>query len=127
MKPEQLINRLTRDKDERQELWVLFLEHKDTSLLSFNLSQIRNRIAVADLLQRDIWIYTSGLADSSWLTLLCSFTLLEQSVMSLLALGATTFEISAIRGIKSVRLNHIIAVIRENPCWNLNHGPKTKP
>ena len=116
-----LINCLTEDRDERQELWVHYLEHNDISALPDHLSVIRKTWTEDQLLQVDIWRHFS-IANNKYAYMQYEFTELEQSVMQLLAMGATVNQISSIKGIQSVRVRHIISVIREHPCWSFING-----
>lgn len=120
--PAGLINQLTTDNDERQELWVHYLQHSDVSALSGYLSKIRKTFSDEQLLQITIWKRAKSAPEHNLLRLFDHFSDLEQSVMSLLALGATLEEISGIKSISVVRIRHIVAVIRENEAWKDLHG-----
>jgi hypothetical protein len=113
-----LINCLTSDNDERQELWVHYLENGDARSLCYHLEKIRKQFSEDQLLQVTIWKRASTHSENALLSLFENFTDLEQSIMSLLALGASLPMIGGIKGIGVVRLHHIIAVVREHPCWN---------
>lgn len=117
METVSLINRLTTDSDERQELWVHYLENSDIAALSNHLARIRKAFSEEDLLQITLWKQTKNPSDSKLLDLFEHFTALEQSVMRLLALGATLQDISGIKIISVARLRHIISVIHEQEVW----------
>lgn len=121
-KTASLIDRLTSDNDERQELWVRYLENSDVSALCVHLAKIRKIHSEEQLLQVTLWRQVYNKADLKLLNLFDHFTDLEQAVMRLLALGATVEEISGIKDIPNIRVRHIISVIRENPCWKKNDG-----
>lgn len=111
------INRLTTDNDERQELWVHYLESRDLSSLANHLAKIRDRWTEEQLLQITVWKQLENPSDLNLQFLFDNFTDLEQSVIRLLVLGANIQQISSIRSIGVARLRHIITVIRENECW----------
>lgn len=120
MKTEQLvclIDHLTTDNDERQELWTHYLENSDISALSDYLAQIREQYSEEQLLQITVWRKLEDPSDFNLQWVFDHFTDLEQSVIQLLILGVSLQDISSIRMIGLMRLRHVIAVIRENPAW----------
>lgn len=120
------IKQLTADEDEQQELWVRHLEgNEGIDALSKHLTQIRQEFSEDQLLQITLWRRVYQVDDLNLLGLLDKFTDLEQSVMHLLAIGASLQEISSIKKIGTVRLRHIISVIRENELWGKINGTKT--
>lgn len=118
-----LINHLTTDKDERQELWVRYLEDNDVSTLSDHLAQIRQKYSEDQLLQITLWRQIESPSDLNLQWLFDNFTELEQTIMRLLLLGSSLQQISGIKGIGVVRLRHVISIICENPCWKELDGP----
>jgi len=112
-----IINCLTPDEDEQQELWVSYLENRDIFTLSDHLFQIRKRYSEEDLLQVTVWKHMKNSLDRDLHRVFDQFSDLEQSVIRLLLLGCELHQISSIKGIGLVRLRHIIAVIKENPIW----------
>ena len=117
-----LINHLTTDKDEQQELWVRYLENSDVSALSDYLSQIRQQYSDDQLLQITVWKQLENPSDYNIQWLFDHFTDLEQSVIQLLVLGVSLQDISSIKSIGLMRLRHVIAIIRENPAWEQLDG-----
>lgn len=113
----ELINHLTTDKDEQQELWLYYLENSDLSALSSRLSQIRNMYSEEELLQITVWKQLENPSDFNLQWIFDHFTDLEQSVIQLLILGVTLQQISSIKNLGINKLRHIINVIREQPCW----------
>src|SRR4051812_30427308 len=109
--PAGLINQLTIDSDERQELWVHYLYNRDISALSNYLSKIRKTFSEDELLQITLWkkVSSSSVANEL-LGLFDHFTDLEQSIIRLLALGATVEQISGIKSIGVVRIRHIVSI-----------------
>lgn len=114
----QAIQSLTLDEDERQELWIRCLEEgDDVGALSTYLADIRKNFSEEELLQVTLWKRVFNTKESELLHLFDQFTDLEQAVMRLLALGTTLQDISGITAINTVRLDHIISVVREHDAW----------
>lgn len=113
----EMINRLTTDSDERQELWVRHLENGDINALSDHLAEIRKTFSEEKLLQITLWKQVQTVSDFKLLDLFEHFTTLEQSVMRLLALGASLTEIGCIKRTSTARISHIISVIHEQKVW----------
>lgn len=111
------IDRLTQDNDERQQLWVRYLENSDITALSDYLAQIREQWSEQELLQITVWRKLENPSDLNLQWLFDHFTDLEQSVLQLLIFGLPFQQICSIKGIGPVRLRHIISVIRENKAW----------
>ncbi len=122
-----LINHLTTDNDERQELWLRYLENGDISALSVYLEQIRNQYSEDELLQVTVWKQLERPSDFSLQWIFSHFTDLEQSVIQLLILGVALQQISSIKNVGINKLRHIITVIRENPAWKELDGSQNKP
>jgi hypothetical protein len=112
-----LIDHLTTNKDEQQELWVRYLENSDVSALSNYLALIREQYNEDELLQITVWHKLENPSDFNLQWLFDNFTDLEQSVIRLLILDIPLSQISGIKNIGLARLRHVISVIRENPAW----------
>jgi len=113
-----LINHLSKDDDERQTLWVNYLESgRDVSLFVDHLAAIRQKYSEEELLQITVWKHISNPSDLNLQFLFDNFSLLEQSVIQLLILGATLQQIGSIKDIGLGRLRHIISIIAESECW----------
>lgn len=112
-----LIDHLTTDNDERQELWVHYLENSSISELSEYLIQIRKQYSEEELLQITIWKQLDNPSDFNLQWIFDHFTDLEQSVIQLLILGVSLQQISGIKKIGLMRLRHVVAIISENPAW----------
>lgn len=112
-----LINHLTTDNDERQELWVHYLENSDITALSEYLAQIRDSYSEEQLLQITVWRKLENPSDFNLQWVFDHFTDLEQSVIQLLILGVSLQDISSIKSIGLMRLRHVVAIIRANPAW----------
>lgn len=110
------------DNDERQELWVHYLENSDILALSEHLTKIREAYSEDQLLQITLWRQIENPSDLNLQWLFDNFSELEQSVIRLLTLGATIQQISSIRSIGAGRLRHVISIIRQNDCWEELNG-----
>lgn len=119
-----LIDQLTTDNDERQELWLHYLQNSDTSAFTTYLSKIRRTFSEDQLLQVTIWKRARTAPEFGLLQLFAHFTDLEQSVMQLLALGATIEEIGTIKNTSVARIRHVVSIIRENDAWKELNGSK---
>lgn len=117
VKTANLIDRLTTDNDERQELWVRYLEDNNVSILSDYLADIRKKYSEEQLLQITIWKRIENPSDLNLQWLFDNFSELEQSITHLLMLGADIQQISGIKRIGVGRLRHIISIICENKVW----------
>jgi hypothetical protein len=117
VEPQDQINHLTTDNDERQELWVRYLENSDISALSHYLEQIRQQYSEEKLLQITVWKQLENLSDFNLQWLFDNFTDLEQSVIQLLILDVSLQQISSIKSISINRLRHVISIIRQNKAW----------
>lgn len=112
-----LINHLTTDNDEQQELWVRYLENSDVTALSDHLAEIRKQYSEEQLLQITVWRKLENPSDFNLQWIFDNFTDLEQSVLHLLIMGISLQQISSIKSIGPARLRHVISVIRENKAW----------
>lgn len=117
-----LIDRLTIDNDERQELWLRYLENSDISELSDYLEEIRKQYSEEQLLQITVWKQLENPSDFNLQWIFDNFTELEQSVIQLLILDVPLQQICSIKGIGLARLRHVISVIRENKAWEQFDG-----
>lgn len=117
MLPNSLIDHLTTDNDERQELWVHYLENGDISAFSDYLTQIREQYNEEQLLQITVWRQLENPSDFNLQWVFDHFTDLEQSVIQLLILGVPLQDISSIKNVGLARLRHVISIVRENPAW----------
>ena len=81
------IDRLSTNKDDRQDLWVQYLENPDSDLYS-NIQDITFRNSVRDKIAEDIvHLYTSTLKVGFVHNILNNFTDLERSIIVLILLS----------------------------------------
>ena len=99
-------------------------DDEDLVVLSNRLNKIRILFSEEKLLQITIWRRTYGASELKLLYLFDQFTDLEQSIMRLLALGASLEQISSIKSVGVAPIRHAISIIRENDVWKEINGPK---
>lgn len=117
------INSLTIDEDERQELWIYHLNGHPSSAFAEYLDLIRQEY-VQDLeFQQKLKQTINNTYPIQFHDLLNQFSLVEQSIMCLLALGLTPVEISWYKNIAEVRIRQAISVIRKHECWKTVYDP----
>ena len=111
------IDKLSLNEDDRQDLWVSYLEDP-TSNLSGNIEQITFRNQIGEKITNDIvCLYSSTLKVGSVHDILDVFTDLERSVIVMLLLGLSTDQISRYKMIGSLRLNQMLCNIALHPIW----------
>lgn len=121
-----LINCLTNDEDKRQELWLYYLSGNSVEDLVSRLDQINSEYEFSDILQENIWKVIKNPPSDKFYQLLTHFSEVEKSVVALLALGLSISQVSKYKGISEIRIRQVIAIIRENDCWEELYGIKEK-
>jgi hypothetical protein len=117
-----LINCLTDNEDERQELWLHYLNGNAPCTFASHLDKI-NRVFTADTeIQEQLWNVLNNPPSEKFQQMLSCFSEIEQSIVCLLALGLTTDQISGYKGITEIRIKQVISVVRENNCWEEIYG-----
>ena len=119
-----LINCLTNDEDERQELWLHYLNGNAPSSLSAYLEQSKKEFIADSEIQSHLWHVFRNPPSAKFQELLLRFSNIEQSIVCLLALGLTVCQISGYKGISEIRIKQVISVIKENNCWEELYGPE---
>ena len=123
----QIINSLTDDEDDRQSLWVYYLNGNSVESLSTYLAKIKKEFYVSqEIEQRILYIMHNGDAPKID-SILANFSPYEQGLMCLLMLGLSVIEISNLKGISEVRIRQSLATIRYNPYWEKQYGIKKEP
>jgi hypothetical protein len=117
-KVSQLINCLTKDEDQRQDLWVYYLSGNAETSFSSHLDKLNREFNIDSQLQELLWAAFKNPPSDKFKELLSNFSEVEQSVVCLLALGLTVSQLSKYKGISEVRIRHVITVIRYNECWH---------
>lgn len=117
-----LINCLTKDEDQRQDLWVHYLSGNPTSTFTAYLDKLNKEFAQDSQMQELLWGIFINPPSDKFEKLLTNFSDIEQSMVCMLAMGLTISEISQYKGISEVRIRHVIQVIRYNKCWEELYG-----
>lgn len=110
------IETLSQDEDERQDLWVAYLEDPYFDLSS-RFIEIKNRNDTNDIILSNLINYLQSPPTSEMLELLDNFTELERSVMILLVIGFTKEQVSKYKMIEMLRLQQMINNISTHPIW----------
>lgn len=110
------INNLSINEDQRQDLWVKYLESKSIDLSS-SLNDIQLNNELNDVLINKMVICLTVPPAEETLQLLDNFTDLERSVIMLLILGLTREQISRYKMIEMLRLQQLINNISVHPAW----------
>jgi len=110
------IETLSQDEDERQDLWVAYLEDPYFDLSS-RFIEIKNRNDANDIILSNLINYLQSPPTSEMLELLDNFTDLERSVMILLVIGFTKEQVSKYKMIEMLRLQQMINNISTHPIW----------
>jgi hypothetical protein len=111
------IDRLSTNEDDRQDLWVRYLENPDSDLYS-NIEDISFRNSIRDRIADDIVnLYTSTLKVGFVQNILSNFTDLERSIIVLILLGLSNEQISRYKMIGLLRLNQTLHNISLHPVW----------
>ena len=119
-----LINYLTNDEEQRQDLWVHYLSGNPPSSFASYLNKISKDFNVDTEMQGALWRAFSDPRSDNFKELLGNFSEVEQSVLCLLALGLNIGKISSYKGISEVRIRQLIAIVRYNGCWEEIYGIK---
>lgn len=120
----QLISALTNDEDQRQELWAHYLSGNAESSLASYLAQINKEFSLESEIQAHLWRIAKNPPSEKFYDLLSRFSEVEQSIVTLLALGLTVAHISRYKGISEIRIRQVISIIRDNDCWEELYGIK---
>jgi hypothetical protein len=110
------IETLSQDEDERQDLWVAYLEDPYFDLSS-RFIEIKNRNDANDIVLTNLINYLQSPPTSEMLELLDNFTDLERSVMILLVIGFTKEQVSKYKMIEMLRLQQMVNNISTHPIW----------
>ncbi len=125
-KTQALICTLTENEDERQDLWVNYLEAGNSLILEVMVKKLQtgtkiNKIIASKLKQIP---FNPDLLEISAIVDGCSE--LEQEIIFLLVLGLSAEDIAEHRNIPLPRLQQIISTIRSDPKWKEYAKDKTE-
>ena len=111
------IDKISSNEDDRQDLWVRYLENPDSDLYS-NIEDISFKNSVKNRSTSDIVnLYTSTLKAGFVQDILNNFTDLERSIIVLILLGLSNEQISRYKMIGLLRLNQTLHNISLHPVW----------
>lgn len=110
------INSLSINEDQRQDLWVKYLESESADISS-SLNEIQLNNELNDILVNKMVLCLTAPPAEETLQLLDNFTDLERSVIILLMLGLTRDQISRYKMIEMLRLQQLINNISVHPAW----------
>jgi hypothetical protein len=116
-KANNLINSLTNDEDQRQDLWVHYLSGHSPDSFASHLKKISVESSIEREFQAQLWHAFKNPPSEKFTRLLSKLSDVEQSIVCLLALGLTLSELSGYKGISQIRIKQVISVIKENDCW----------
>jgi len=119
-----LINCLTNNEDQRQDLWVHYLSGNPSTSLASYLNKINKEFSIDTEIQELLWQTFKAPLTDKFNELLTNFSEIEQSVLCLLVLGLSISKISSYKGISEVRIRQLIAVVRYNAIWEEIYGIK---
>jgi hypothetical protein len=120
-----LINCLTNDEDQRQELWLHYLSGNAPSTFASYLDKVNKEFTADSELQQRLWDIFQNPPSHRFEVLLSRFSEVERSIVCLLALGLSVSEISGYKSISEIRIKHVISIIKDNDCWEELYGIKT--
>lgn len=110
------IEMLSHNEDERQDLWLSYLEYPDCDFSS-KLLEIKNKNEETEFLTASMIRCLSHPPSQEMVELLENFTDLERSVLVLIALGFTKEQISKYKMIDATRLKQLIDNVSAHPAW----------
>lgn len=113
---QQKINSLSLNEDERQDMWVLYLENPNVDL-DKNLNNIRILNEEDNAVLDNILSFLQSPPTQDMLDILSIFSELEKSVLILLILGIPKDYISKYKTIEMLRLKQLINNISTHPVW----------
>lgn len=110
------IESLSQDEDERQDLWVAYLEDPYFDLSS-RFVEIKIKNQANDLILTNLINYLQSPPTAEMLEILDAFTEIERSVLILLVIGFTKEQVSKYKMIEMLRLQQMINNISTHPIW----------
>jgi hypothetical protein len=123
-----LINQLTQDEDERQELWLDYLNGTPLNSLNKRLGQffIQKKLDDEEV-KKTLWQLIKKTSSDDFSKFLNCFSNYERSIMFCLMVGLSVPEIAEYKGICQVRVRQTISAIRYNSSWKEFYGTKKEP
>lgn len=120
------INRLTKNEDLRQDLWVHYLSGNTIDSLSSHLKDISTEYSDEQNTRDAIWQLINNSPSDRLIAFLNEFTDFEKSLICSLMLGSSIEQMASRCKISEVRIRQSISAIRYNPLWENYNGIKDK-
>jgi hypothetical protein len=114
------IDHLSLSEDDRQDLWVAYLENPGLDLsVSLDNIYFKNKIQekIINNINNITLAYLVSDSDNEISTLLDNFTELEQSVLRLFMVGLSHDQVSRYKGIERMYLQQMLYNISRHPIW----------
>lgn len=115
---QQKINSLSSDEDERQEMWVRYLETPDSII---DLEEESNKIKLAneldDIIIKNIVVLFESNPSKEMVDILNVFSELEKSILILLILGLSKEQISKYKKIDMLHLTQLLRNLSTHSVW----------
>jgi len=111
------INLLTKDDDQRQELWIFYLEGNSEAYFSNYLKKIKEHNSEPERIRAAIHDLIHNPPSMELTDIISGFTELEKSFICFMVLGMTIEEMAEYKGLPNVIVNSIIMTIKQNPRW----------
>lgn len=124
-KIKQKIHNLTKDDDDRQELWLHYVSGNSPSTFEQKLLKIKRKREQEEKFLCAISEFYINPPSKKTLKLLETFSEFERSIMFLLLLGFTVQEVSEYKGISYIRIKQSIASIKTHTIWK-DYGLKER-
>jgi hypothetical protein len=119
----QLINQLTKNEDERQDLWIAYLTGTPSESLHKVLPTLELSQQIQDQFKPQIHQLISSPLPQEFIDYL---TETERVVVCLLMLGCSLGTISKYNGISEVRIRQIMVSLKESNAWDKLYGTEEK-
>ena len=110
-----LINQITQDEDERQDLWVAYLSGLSLSSFSDILKYNNSIKHIEENFKHSIQVLIDNPLSQDFISCL---TKNECIIVCLLMLGCDLGIISQYNGISEARINHIMVVLKDSEAWD---------
>jgi hypothetical protein len=111
-----LINCLTSNLDIRQELWVHYLSGQPITALIELAQKLKSLEDNRIFMELNLESFKVGDSDKL-LELMSHFTEYDQSIMSLIVIGFSIYEIAVYKGTSVIRIIQTLNAIKYNPYW----------
>lgn len=122
-----LINCLTENEDQRQDLWVHYLSGNPVDSFVSHLEKLSLEYSDDLQVKYAVWNLIQNPPSEKFELFLNGFSEFEKSILCCLMLGFTIEQIAQHRGISQVRIRQTVSNIRYNTMWEQYNGLKETP